>query len=586
MQSSRLDSLWRNRWLPWLLLTTMFVLTGAALAIFVDYQRTVEALVIQTEHQLTRLSAVRVRDELSGFPNALFALARSSDIVSQDPARQATALQKAAPIREGLFDAGIVVLNNFGTVTAVQPPRPDLLQQDWSDRNYYRGLLNSAPSSIVFSDAVSDGPEGSPVVVVSVPVIDGEGRFVGVLAGMLRLSQSTISPYYATLVKLRVSPQGTAYVVDRSSKILFDSASLEEGKEYNNHRLPPSGDANAAEALRTRDDTGREILVSHAPIPGTPWTLVIEKEWGNLVAPAKTQVNLLLVMLGLAATLPLLSMVFFARQRETGYAWDDAIGRESRLARQIEDALLPQDPPMLAGWEIAVHHEIGSVPGGAFYDLLLGVDGCLTLMIAEKGSTVYAGEDEAVSMRVPTVLGMVKVRTLLRSAARDLLSPAKALERTNRALCPEQPAGNVIHSLYCRLDPANGAITLGNADLAQPIRVGESRIEPVSGTDPALALQLDTQYSDYGSRLAGCEYMLFYSKAIVEARNTAGEEFGIARLEHVLSTAGEDRGRRIAAVTGALRVFAGKDWAQDRDAILIVLERLPGRSAQSELQEA
>ncbi len=98
---------------------------------------------------------------------------------------------------------------------------------------------------MVFSNAVNDGPGGSPVIVVSVPIIEGKDRFVGVLVGMLRLSQSTISPYYATLVKMRVSPDGTAYLVDSSRKILFDSSSQRNGQQYTNLAAPAEGAADA-----------------------------------------------------------------------------------------------------------------------------------------------------------------------------------------------------------------------------------------------------------------------------------------------------------------------------------------------------
>ena len=58
------------------------------------------------------------------------AFARTSEIVSNDPSRQAKALQDASLIREGLFDGGLILLNSAGSVTASEPPRLEIMRQD------------------------------------------------------------------------------------------------------------------------------------------------------------------------------------------------------------------------------------------------------------------------------------------------------------------------------------------------------------------------------------------------------------------------------------------------------------------------
>jgi serine phosphatase RsbU (regulator of sigma subunit) len=574
--------LWRNRRAPWLLMIALILLAVVALWVFLDYQRTVAALAVQTEYNVTRLTASRIREELADFPNALATFARTSESISNDPDQQAQALQRTPLIREGLFDGGLVLLDNFGSVTAAEPPRLDIMRQDWSDRPYFRELLNVSATSAVFSNAVNEGSGGSQVIVVSVPVIDGEERFVGALVGMLRLSRSTISPYYATLVKMRVSPDGTAYLVDRSGRILFDSASQRNGEQYTNHALPGSGESDASEAVRTRDATGRELLVSHAPIPGTPWTLVIEKDWENLIAPTKSQANLLLVLLGLAAILPLVSLTLLVRQHNNRLAWEYPIQRESDLAHQIDRALLPGHPPILPGWEIAVHCEPGLVAGRVFYDAILGIDGCLTLIVGEMSTRTEEGGDS-----VTAVLSMVGARTLLRGAARSLLPPAEALEDTNRSLFPDMAPGDFVACLYCRLDPARGAVQIGNAGQVRPLQVtAAGAIDIVGGQDPPLALHLECPYSEFSCTLAPGDFLLFYSSGVVDARNANGEPFGFARLERALTTPMKEGAQRIQAVTDAIREFAGVAWAGDRDAILIVVERMQSGAVAAEMQES
>lgn len=579
MASNRWGSLWQDRRILWLLLITLVALALVGLGILLDYQRLVTDMTIEADQRTTQLAAARIRDELGQFPDALTTLARSAAIISQDPALQAAALQRAAPIREGLFDAGIVVLDNFGVVTAAEPARPELLQQDWSGRSYFRELINGSAASVAFSIAISDGPDGAPVIVVSVPVIDGEGGFAGALAGMLRLSQSTISPFYATLVRLRFSPQGTAYLIDRSGRILFDSAAQQNDEQYLSHRLPVSGDA---PPVRTGDATGRPILVTHAEVPGAPWYLIVENDWESLAAPTRMHVALLLGLLGLAALLPLLGLAVLLRPGRHSWGASRQIGRESHVGRQIEQALQTEHLPVLPGWEIAAHCEPAPAAGRIFYDVLPGIDGCLTLIIAEASRPISAGGDS-----VQEVLSMVGARALLRSAARSLLNPAAALERTNQLLAPDLPPGHFVACLYCRLDPTNGAYTIGNADGVRPLHVTGGTVASVGGRDAALAVQLDGRYGEYPSLLAEGDFLFLCSSEVINAQNAKGEPFGVTRLQRVLS-APADHGlapdaltgaQRIAAIRAALREFAGGAWANDRDAILIALERLPSGTA-------
>ncbi len=57
MPSGRWQSLWRNRRMPWLLLLLLVALAAIALWVFLDYQRTVAALAVKAEYNVTRLTA-------------------------------------------------------------------------------------------------------------------------------------------------------------------------------------------------------------------------------------------------------------------------------------------------------------------------------------------------------------------------------------------------------------------------------------------------------------------------------------------------------------------------------------------------
>jgi serine phosphatase RsbU (regulator of sigma subunit) len=101
-----------------------------------------------------------------------------------------------------------------------------------------------------------------------------------------------------------------------------------------------------------------------------------------------------------------------------------------------------------------------------------------------------------------------------------------------------------------------------------------------------LGLHLECGYGEFPCVLAPGDFLFLYSSGVVDARNADGEPFGFARLERVLTTPVEEGARRIQAVTDTIREFAGGAWAGDRDAILIVVERMQGGAVPAEMQEA
>jgi len=113
---------------------------------------------------------------------------------------------KRASNRLVAFDAGVVILNHLGTVTAAEPERPELLGQHWSNRSYFRQILRSA--SIGLSDIVPDGVRAADVIALAVPIQSDRGEFRGTMAGMFRLGATSASTFYAGIVKLRLVSQG------------------------------------------------------------------------------------------------------------------------------------------------------------------------------------------------------------------------------------------------------------------------------------------------------------------------------------------------------------------------------------------
>jgi PAS domain S-box-containing protein len=301
----------RNKILAWSFIPTAIILFAVALVAYYAYQRSTVELLVEQNQELARLSAGQVSSEMSQYTGSLAALARTLSDVRGSPDAQRNALVRAAN-RLTVFDGGVVFLDEHGQVVAAQPVRPDILGQNWSDRAYYRRMAQS-PGPLL-SDVVNDGPGGEPVIVVAAPVSSAQGEFLGMLVGMFRLGAPTVSPFYGSLVKLRLAPNAVAFLVDQQGTVIFHSDSGRVGENFASQGAVQEVLRGRVGAIRTRDAAGSQVVVSYAPVPGSLWGLVIEANWLSLLRASRSYGEFLLILLALGVVIPAIVVAFGVRR--------------------------------------------------------------------------------------------------------------------------------------------------------------------------------------------------------------------------------------------------------------------------------
>jgi len=320
---------WRSlstRIIAWSFVPTTIILVAVALGTFYAYQRVTEDLVVGRNREVTRLAAGQLAADLGEFADVLAAVARTADIQGNDPVAQRAALSRAKN-RLVVFDAGVVILDNYGRVQAAEPERPEVIGQDWSNRAYFRQMLRSAGT--VLSDILPDGPDGADVVLIAVPITGSQGEFRGTMAGLFRLGSSALSSFYASIVKLRIGEDGVAYLVDSSGRLIYHSDHDLIGQNVAANPSVQQVLARKVGDLRTRDASGAEIAASFAPVAGTPWGLVTEEDWATLMASSQGYRNVLLLLLALGVVVPAIVVTVGAR-RITG-----SIAELTQAAREV-----------------------------------------------------------------------------------------------------------------------------------------------------------------------------------------------------------------------------------------------------------
>jgi signal transduction histidine kinase len=293
----------RLKIIAWSFVPTAVILMAVALVMFVAYQQVTADLVIERDQDVTRLAASQLTAELTEYTGILSALARTADIYRSDSSVQQAALKRASNLLV-VFDGGVLILDPFGRVMAAEPERPDALGYDWSDRAYFQASLRT--SEPVFSNIVADGWQGRPVIAVAVPITDDQGAFKGTLIGLFRLGEITISPFYGSIVKLRLAESGDTYLVDGRGRLIYHSDPDRISEDLSGQTVVQQVLADQVGAIRTRDYDGRDIVAGYAPVPGTPWGLVTEESWATLFQASQGYRQFLLFLLGLGIIVPAL----------------------------------------------------------------------------------------------------------------------------------------------------------------------------------------------------------------------------------------------------------------------------------------
>lgn len=560
-------SIWRRRLLIALILLTLVILAGISAYSYWTYQQATAELVIESDRQLTFVAAARLREELVKFADELFLLARSPAIRRENATAQGKAL-RATRNRLSIFDGGVVLLDNFGRVQAAEPERSDILGADWSDRDFFRELLNS--SRAYYSNVTDAGVNDSAVVVVSVPVLGENQEFVGALVGMFRLGEAGVSPLYASIVRLRISQTGSTYVVDADGRVLYDSDQARVGEML---ELPAQRAQNPqGYATRMRDVDGNDVIAAYSPVPGTRWTLIIEDDWAAVSNKTQSYARNLLLILAVGIALPALGVTLLIRTQNSETLERERLDQERRVAGLIQQKVLPRALPMLPGWSLAVYHKPVNTPGQDFYDALLLEDGQLMLVVG------HVAEEGLTAAHI-----LSTTRAALRGAARQRLTPAEALQYSNSLLCPEMQIDRCVTLVYALLDAWGGRLRVANAGFNPPWLDDGSAEGGVAVTGQPLGVTPDMVYQECQAFVQPGQCVVFYSDGVVNARNGQGDTFGLARVQSLVDEHGCDAEALVEAVKSELQRLLEKGGSLPDDVTILALQRLPETPAGAQM---
>jgi hypothetical protein len=225
-----------------------------------------------------------------------------------------------------------------------------------------------------------------------------------------------------------------------------------------------------------------------------------------------------------------------------------ALEQEFHNARELQQVLVPETLPTLAGFSLTSAYRPAAEVGGDFFQIIP----------LEKGSTLIvlgdvSGKGLKAAMAVSLIVGAVRM------VAETTSSPAEILAALNRRLVGRLQGGFAT-AIALRLD-SNGACTLATAGHPAPFLNDQEMNFP--GTLP-LGLDIAATFEEMRLELIELDQLALYTDGLLEARSQSGELYSFDRLKTLFSS----------RPTADQAAQAAVNFGQDDDITVLTLTRL------------
>ena len=239
-----------------------------------------------------------------------------------------------------------------------------------------------------------------------------------------------------------------------------------------------------------------------------------------------------------------------------------------RIAREIQQGLLPKTMPTLRGFTIYGRSSFADEVGGDCFDFiptLIGDREYLDVLIAD-----------ASGHGIGAALLMAETQAYLRALALTCANVETLLALTNRRLAEDLKTPHFVTLLLVRVDPANRSLLYAHAGHCPGYVLNHlGRTKAVlTGLDLPLGVMSDSQFSPGPTiPLESGDLVFLFTDGIIEAQSSDDHHFGMERtLDLVRRHQQEPPDEILEALFGAVSDFSGHRLQDDLTAVIIKVE--------------
>jgi len=204
--------------------------------------------------------------------------------------------------------------------------------------------------------------------------------------------------------------------------------------------------------------------------------------------------------------------------------------RDLEIAREIQTWLVPSEPPTIPDAEVAFWTRPQNSVAGDYYDAFYpGAD-------AASGGKLMLVMADVAGKSVPAALLMATLQASLRTLASEGLPLAPLTIRLNRYACEHSLGGQrFTTAVLGEYDPSARKLSYVNAGHNSPIiRRADGRTERLESGGLPLGITTEATFITAEAELRPGDLLVLFTDGVVEAFNSAGEEFSDARLVNLV----------------------------------------------------
>jgi len=243
----------------------------------------------------------------------------------------------------------------------------------------------------------------------------------------------------------------------------------------------------------------------------------------------------------------------------------DVIAYELTMAARIQADILPEEAPVIAGWELCAQVQPAHETSGDFYDFI-------PLNNHKWGLVVADVTDKGMG----AALFMALTSTLIRNYANHFPTlPALTLSAVSERILSDTRGDMFVTAFLGILEPHTGRLTFANAGHPPGYLVSQQRgklsVESLSHTGMALGVTETARWKQKIVRFMPGDYLILYTDGITEAQNEFGDFFGENRLmDAALERYGKTAREMQTAILDEVNHFMGSTPRQDDIAMVII----------------
>ncbi len=203
--------------------------------------------------------------------------------------------------------------------------------------------------------------------------------------------------------------------------------------------------------------------------------------------------------------------------------------RDLEIARDIQSWLLPTNPPLVPGLEMAFATRPANTVAGDYYDVFARTP-------ASSETQFLLAVADVAGKSIPAALLMATFQASLKTLSATQCSLATLVANVNQYACTNSQGGlRFTTAFIAEFDPATRVLNYINAGHNTPILKRTSgEIERLTNGGLPLGILAETTYETGSLVLQPGDWLVIFTDGLVEAENSARDEYGEPRLLEML----------------------------------------------------